>query len=245
MLQRVDLADRIAVEPLAELRVTGFATTRSCARALEALAAAAGVEPPGASRSTKRIPVAAGLGGGSSDAATRAPACERRARTSRLRMSACTSSPPGSAPTCRISSQTAPSSEQVTARRSTPVELPQDYWIVLVVPRDAAKASTASVYAHFDERQRRTRLSTTAAQSCSAHSTASSVRGTSRRCRRNDLASSPLARQLEQLGAFRADVTGAGPTVYGLFLDAAQAHAAQREISPVGRTWITAPAWYR
>ena len=44
---------------------------------------------------------------------------------------------------------------------------------------------------------------------------------------------------------FRADVTGAGPAVYGLFLHGAQARAAQRRISPEGRTWLTAPAWYR
>ena len=34
---------------------------------------------------------------------------------------------------------------------------------------------------------------------------------------RNDLASSPLSHDLERLGAFRADVSGAGPVVYGLF----------------------------
>ena len=61
----------------------------------------------------------------------------------------------------------------------------------------------------------------------------------------NDLASSPLARELVALGAFRADVTGAGPTVYGLFLHGHQARAAQKRISPEGRTWLTAPAWYR
>jgi hypothetical protein len=61
----------------------------------------------------------------------------------------------------------------------------------------------------------------------------------------NDLASSPLARELTALGAFRADVTGAGPTVYGLFLHGEQARAAQKRISPKGRTWLTAPAWYR
>ena len=61
----------------------------------------------------------------------------------------------------------------------------------------------------------------------------------------NDLASSPLARELVALGAFRADVTGAGPTVYGLFLHGHQARAAQKQISPERRTWLTAPAWYR
>jgi hypothetical protein len=61
----------------------------------------------------------------------------------------------------------------------------------------------------------------------------------------NDLASSPVADELLRLGAFRADVTGAGPAVYGLFLHGEHARAAQKRISPRGRTWLTAPAWYR
>ena len=35
----------------------------------------------------------------------------------------------------------------------------------------------------------------------------------------NDLASSPIAHELRAAGAFRADVSGAGPIVYGLFAD--------------------------
>ena len=60
----------------------------------------------------------------------------------------------------------------------------------------------------------------------------------------NDLASSPLAEELRALGAFRADVSGAGPTVYGLFHHKPAAQAAQRALKRVGRTWITTPAWY-
>ena len=60
----------------------------------------------------------------------------------------------------------------------------------------------------------------------------------------NDLASSPLAERLRELGAFRADVTGAGPAVYGLFHHRAAAEAARRELAPVGGTWTTLPAWY-
>jgi acyl-CoA synthetase (AMP-forming)/AMP-acid ligase II len=36
--------------------------------------------------------------------------------------------------------------------RVSPLELPQDYYVVLVLPRGATKASTAAVYADFDER---------------------------------------------------------------------------------------------
>jgi 4-diphosphocytidyl-2C-methyl-D-erythritol kinase len=60
----------------------------------------------------------------------------------------------------------------------------------------------------------------------------------------NDLASSPLADELRAEGAFRADVSGAGPTVYGLFHHRAPAEAARRRLSSFGRAWLTIPAWY-
>ena len=70
VLQRIDLADRVRVEPAATLRVEGFPEDTIVREALESLAAAAGTEPRWAARIWKHIPVAAGLGGGSSDAAT-------------------------------------------------------------------------------------------------------------------------------------------------------------------------------
>src|SRR5207249_3202768 len=67
VLQRVDLCDTIALEPASSLRVEGFPADTLVRDALQALAAAAGVEPTWSVRIGKRIPVAAGLGGGSSD----------------------------------------------------------------------------------------------------------------------------------------------------------------------------------
>ena len=67
--QRVALADRVAIEPSDTLRVVGFPADTIVRRALESLAAEAGIRPEWRARLTKRIPVAAGLGGGSSDAA--------------------------------------------------------------------------------------------------------------------------------------------------------------------------------
>src|SRR5262249_15573945 len=69
VLQRIGLADRITVDPAASLRVEGFADDSLVRRALQSLAEAAGVEPTWAAGIEKQIPVAAGLGGGSSDAA--------------------------------------------------------------------------------------------------------------------------------------------------------------------------------
>ena len=58
----------------------------------------------------------------------------------------------------------------------------------------------------------------------------------------NDLASSPLSAELRRLGAFRADVTGAGPVVYGLFVDRAAAERARDRLDTrIGETWIAEP----
>ncbi len=70
------------------------------------------------------------------------------------------------------------------------------------------------------------------------------VPGTWRLLPPNDLASSPLADALLRHGAFRADVSGAGPAVYGLFHHRRQAEAARRELRDVGTTWLTVPVWY-
>ncbi|MGZ4424065.1 MAG: hypothetical protein ACXVZK_05225, partial [Gaiellaceae bacterium] len=59
----------------------------------------------------------------------------------------------------------------------------------------------------------------------------------------NDLASSSHAEALRAEGAFRADVSGAGPTVYGLFEDRAAAERACAAMAQIGSCWITDPAW--
>ena len=68
--QRVGMSDRIDLTPAAQLRVDGFPGDTLVREALEALAVRAGVEPRWHATIEKRLPVAAGLGGGSSDAAT-------------------------------------------------------------------------------------------------------------------------------------------------------------------------------
>ena len=44
-------------------------------------------------------------------------------------------------------------------------------------------------------------------------------------------------------GAFRADVSGAGPAVYGLFHHLADAKRAARGLRAQARTWVVAPVW--
>jgi 4-diphosphocytidyl-2-C-methyl-D-erythritol kinase len=125
----------------------------------------------------------------------------------------------------------------------TPLELPQDYFVLLVLPRGAAKPATAAVYEEFDRRNgadgyddRRAELLETVSSVARSRDLAAFPG--------NDLASSPLADELRELGAFRADVSGAGPTVYGLFHHRQAADAARRQLRSRGRIWLTAPAWY-
>jgi 4-diphosphocytidyl-2-C-methyl-D-erythritol kinase len=240
--QRLGMADRIDVIPAAELQVDGFPGDTLVRGALEALALRAGVEPRWHATIEKRLPVAAGLGGGSSDAATA------------LRLANDTLSEPLPAETLHelaaglgadVPFFLAPGPQLGTGDGTTltPLELPQDFWVLLVLPRGVEKASTGSVYAAFDERdgsqgweQRRDALFESLAQVRRPRDlTALPL---------NDLVRSSLTDELLALGAFRADVSGAGPTVYGLFHHKAAAEAAKRALKRPDGTWITAPAWY-
>jgi 4-diphosphocytidyl-2C-methyl-D-erythritol kinase len=115
------------------------------------------------------------------------------------------------------------------------IELRQDYAVLLLLPKDAVKESTAAVYARFNREERfeqRRKYLLEALRS-----------GDLAELPPNDLASSPLSARIVELGAFRADVTGAGPALYGLFEDADQAERAAHALAPLGRTVVVAPAW--
>jgi 4-diphosphocytidyl-2-C-methyl-D-erythritol kinase len=234
VLQRLELADEVTLEAAERLVVDGFADDTLVRAALESIAAAGGVEPRWRARIEKRIPVASGLGGGSSDAATalrlgneRLPEPLDDARLHELAAALGADVPFF----LRLGAQLG------TDDGSTlePLELRRDYTVVLLVPRGAGKESTAAVYARFDreagfEKRRAYLLDRLAAGDLAALPP-------------NDLASSALAQRLAELGAFRADVTGAGPTVYGLFDDRKAAEHAARMIAPLGKTFVTQPAW--
>jgi len=242
VLQRVDLADRVAIAPGSALAVVGFPADTIVRDALRALADAAGVDPRWTATIGKRIPVAAGLGGGSSDAATA------------LRLANETLAEPLSAADLHAVAATVgadvpffladgPQLGRGDGSALQALALPQDYWIVIALPTGAAKASTAAVYAAFDERgggsgweERLVRLEAALADVRRPRDLAALPP--------NDLASSPVADALLRHGAFRADVSGAGPAVYGLFHHRRQAEAARRELRGVGATWLTVPVWY-
>src|SRR5262249_28210236 len=119
-----------------------------------------------------------------------------------------------------------------------PVRLRQDFHLLLVVPDGVEKTSTTAVYAAFDARAGADGYAGRRAAVLDALRT-----GDLAALPANDLASSPLAAELRGLGAFRADVSGAGPAVYGLFADIDQARAAAARLRGRGRTWVVPPAW--
>jgi 4-diphosphocytidyl-2-C-methyl-D-erythritol kinase len=241
--QRIALADRVAVDCAPRLGVEGFPGDTLVRRALLALADAASTEPAFAATIHKRIPVAAGLGGGSSDAATALSLANGRLLDQPLDADALHAVAASIGADVPFFLRDGPQLGSGDGTELEALDLPQDYWVLLVLPSGAAKTSTADVYAAFDARsagdgfERRRESLRTALAAVRRPRDLSCLPP-------NDLASSQLADRLCDLGAFRADVSGAGPVVYGLFLHGRDAREAERRISPEGRTWVTAPAWY-
>ncbi|HEX7526335.1 MAG TPA: hypothetical protein VF327_08510 [Gaiellaceae bacterium] len=240
--QRLGMADRIDVIPAAELHVDGFPGDTLVRGALEALAVRAGVEPRWHATIEKRLPVAAGLGGGSSDAAT-ALRLANDTLSEPLPAEALHELAAGLGADVPFFLAAGPQLGTGDGTTLAPLDLPQDFWVLLVLPRGAEKPSTGSVYAAFDERDgargwedRRDALLESLALVRRPRDLAALPL--------NDLARSSLTDELLALGAFRADVSGAGPTVYGLFHHKAAAEAAKRVLKRPDGTWITAPAWY-
>jgi 4-diphosphocytidyl-2-C-methyl-D-erythritol kinase len=239
VLQRLDLADSVSLDRASDLRVSGFEEDTLVGRALSELAAAAGVEPRWHARIEKHIPVAAGLGGGSSDAAaalrlanvmldTPLPPDQLRDLGARL----------GADVPFFLTA--GPQLGTGDGTELAPLDLPLDYQVVLLLPTGAVKASTAAVYGEFDGRRgeegfagRRRRLHDALPLVHSPRDLAALPP--------NDLASSSLAREFERRGAFRADVSGAGPALYGLFENVDAAEAAAEELSGLGATWVCRP----
>ena len=234
--QRVDVADRITVEPAERTTVEGFADDTIVRAALDALAAPHGWRV----RIDKRIPVAAGLGGGSSDAATALRLANAQLAAPYQDLHELAARFGADVP---FFLQDGPQLGTGDGTVLEPLALPQDFAVVLLLPRGAAKRSTRAVYDAFDARDGPRGYDERVA----------ALRAALARVRRprdlaalppNDLARSPYADELRAHGAFRADVTGAGPAVYGLFSQLADARRAARAVEPFGRTWITVPAWY-
>ena len=233
----LELADRIEVEPAEMLEVTGFAEDTLVRGALESLARASDTDLAGGSRSTsgsrwRRVSAA--------EARTLPPHCGSRTRhsTRRSPTCACTSSQPCSGQISRSSSRRGRSSPAGTGPLSSRSTCRRISW-----SRSSFRAAPGRL------RRPPSTGSSTRVQAIAASRRASPRSSTPcepvtwRNFPATTSTSSPHAGTLEELGAFRADVTGAGPAVYGLFRDSDTAEEAARVVEPFGHVWVGKPRW--
>lgn len=238
VLQRLDLSDQVSVEPSeTATTVEGFADDTLVAAALTALRAPHGWR----ARIEKRIPVAAGLGGGSSDAAAALRLGNAQLgvpydETELHRLAA------GLGADVPFFLHDGPQLGTGDGTTLEPVALPHDYTVCLLLPDGATKSSTRDVYAAFDERGGAVGFSERVDELRAA------LAGVERAADLaalppNDLATTSHAATFRAHGAFRSDVSGAGPVVYALFEHAAVAVRARDATAGLGATWIANPSW--
>jgi 4-diphosphocytidyl-2-C-methyl-D-erythritol kinase len=242
VLQRIDICDRLELVEAPALRVDGFPADTLVRAALTRLAEAAGVDPHWRVRIHKRIPVAAGLGGGSADAAAALRLANRTLAKPLPREQLAEMAPTIGADVAFFL-RPGPKLAEGAGETLTALDLPQDFSVVVALPRRVRKASTGEVYERYDGGagfvERRAALHVALAS-----------------CRRprdfaafppNDLAVAAgrpsLVDELVAAGAFRADVSGTGPAVYALFHHRAAARAAARRVLREARVWVTEPVW--
>lgn len=240
LLQRIDLHDDVRVDQRAGgVVVEGFADDTLVREALSMLAARSGASVGWRVRIEKRIPVAAGLGGGSADAGTALRLANARLPTplTREELHVLARELGADVPFFLTEGSQLGSGD---GSELTSVSIPLDFAVLLVLPSDERKESTADVYRRFEERGGEEGFEARRAALLAALERVRVPRDLAA-LPRNDLASSPLAAELETLGAFRADVSGAGPVVYALFEDARDAERAARAVGGQGTTWVTYP----
>ncbi len=240
LLERLSLEDTVAVRRAKETCVTGFPGDSLVRAALDAVAHAAGGHASFEARIEKRIPVAAGLGGGSSDAAA-----------ALLLANSLLDDPLSDGVLAELAASLGsdvpfflhPGAQLATGDGTTlePRTLPREYSVVLALPRGTVKTSTADVYAAFDARRGEVGFGERRAALLDALEACAGVDDLAR-LPPNDLASSPLAATLRDLGAVRADATGAGPVAYGIFVDARDAAGAAAALGDRAETWTARPS---
>ena len=235
VMERLSLSDTVSVRVAADTAVDGFDDDTLVRAALEAVTAAAPGDQRFEARIEKRIPVAAGLGGGSSDAGA-ALLLANEFLDAPFEADALHGLAVGLG--ADVPFFLTDGAQLATGDGTTlaPVALPRDHVVLLALPDDATKSSTGAVYAAFDGRggasgyaARRDRLLSALAGADLAALPP------------NDLATSPLAEELRAAGAFRADVTGAGPVVFGLFASERDAARAADALAGRARIWLETP----
>jgi 4-diphosphocytidyl-2-C-methyl-D-erythritol kinase len=227
----LELADDVTVERAEteadEVECPGVAGPNLARAAIEAFRAAAGELPPLRVAIDKRIPVAAGLGGGSADAA----AALRAANTiAGAPLTAGELRALGARVGADVPSQIEPRHALVTGAGEDvePVVLP-DMALVLVPAEDGL--STADVYSEADRiPSTRERLDPEAVRALAAAPLGALARGMENDLEVAALSLRPeLARTLSALreaGALAALISGSGPTAFGVFTSPAEAETA-------------------
>ena len=237
VMERLSLADTIAVRRARASRVEGFGDDTLVAAALDAVGSTAGARFE--ARIEKRIPVASGLGGGSSDAATAlrlaSTLLDVPLRDDRLHAIAS-----GLGADVPFFLRDGPQRATGDGTTLEPLALPRDYAVLLALPRELTKRATADVYRAFDERGGAEGFAERAARLQEALGAIDSVADLAG-LPPNDLVRSPLAATLLERGAVRADVSGAGPVVYAVFADPERAAEVAGSLLSA-TTWVVAPA---
>jgi len=248
VLQRIDLCETVALEPASALVVEGYRKDTLVRSALAKLAASRVASDADAFwrvRLEKRIPLAAGLGGGSADAGTALALANRTLPD-----------PLGADELVRLATTVGadvpffltpgPKLAEGAGERLRPLDLPQDYWTLIAIPRLARKRSTRDVYRRFDEAEGGEDFAEKRAALLEALESVRRPRDFAA-FPPNDLAAAAgrpaLVDELLARGAFRADVSGAGPAVYGLFHHRGGAEQAARRLRARARLWLVAPVW--
>jgi 4-diphosphocytidyl-2-C-methyl-D-erythritol kinase len=239
VLQAIDLHDDVELEHARELAVVGFEGDTLVRAALESIARSAGVAPDWRACIEKRIPVAAGLGGGSSDAAA-ALRLANGLLARPLEPDVLHELAAGLGADVPFFLHEGAQLAIGTGTELQPLDLPTEYAVLVVLADGARKESTAAVYRSFDARRGFVEFDERRRELLDALEHVEEPVDLAR-LPRNDLASSHLAGELERLGAFRVDVTGAGPAVYGLFEDEPAARRAASSLRRVGPTWLAQP----
>jgi 4-diphosphocytidyl-2-C-methyl-D-erythritol kinase len=225
VVQAVTLADELTMEPAEadEVVCPGVEGPNLAARALAAFRAATGWDAPQRITITKRIPVAAGMGGGSADAAATLRLAARAAGgVSDERLHELAVGLGADVPSLLF-----PGRVLMTGAGEHVERLPDpEPFGLLIVPSRAA-LSTPAVYGEFDRLggARAPKQLATRADEARAGATPP-VNDLQDAARSLCPAIDPVLAAVRAAGATVAMVSGSGPTVFGVFDDVAAARAA-------------------
>ncbi len=239
-MQPLSLADELGVRPGPDLRLecdqpeVPAGPQNLVWRAAARFGAACGQEPRYHLRLIKKIPLAAGLGGGSSDAAGALLALNHLAGQP-LEMAALQALAAELGADVPFFLGTGPAVGRGIGTELSALDLPP-YWYVLLNP--GVELSTSWVYAHLDLKARARRGAPHRDRWDGEHPETWVA---------NDLETVTLARypelrdllaRLAQAGALVQGMSGSGPTLFGLFREAEAAQAAAAWLRPTFPGWL-------